>query len=158
MTDKVLKYKGFLGSIEIDVKADLLYGKILHINDLIDYNADTAAELEQEFKNAVDDYLELCQELGEEPQKSASGTFNVRITPELHARLIQSAAAKGETLNAYIKNALETHLEPKQTEIHHYYGSSESVITMQDLPEVSTYSTLFPLTTNKIHQPKLRVQ
>lgn len=156
MTDKVLKYKGFLGSIEIDIKANLLYGKILHINDLIDYNADSVAELEQEFKNAVDDYLELCQELGEEPQKSVSGTFNVRITPELHLRLIQSAAIKGETLNTYIKYALEAHLELKQTEVHHHYRGEHLV--MQGLSEASVFSTQLSVSAaNKIQHPKMRV-
>ena len=32
----------------------------------------------------VEDYLVLCKEAGKEPQKTFKGSFNIRISPELH--------------------------------------------------------------------------
>jgi predicted HicB family RNase H-like nuclease len=54
---KTFSYKGFIGSIEADPKAKCLYGRLLYINDLISYEADTVGMLEKEFKNAVNDYF-----------------------------------------------------------------------------------------------------
>ena len=37
----VLKYKGFLGSIEVSIEDGIMHGKLLYINDLITYEANT---------------------------------------------------------------------------------------------------------------------
>ena len=103
---RVFEYKGFQGSVEFDLEGGFLYGKVLHITDLIDYNADTLSELKQEFYAAVGDYLKLCEELGCEPDKPASGSFNVRIGPEVHTSAARAAARKGVSLNEFVKSAV----------------------------------------------------
>lgn len=104
---KVLEYKGFQGSIDCDLDGGYLYGKILHITDLVDYSADTVADLKKEFHLAVDDYLALCAELGCKPDKPASGSFNVRIGPDAHAFAVRAAAKKGISLNEFVKTLVE---------------------------------------------------
>ena len=84
----ILQYKGYFTKIEYSVEDRLLYGKIEGIKDLVNFESENVEEIEQEFKNAVDDYLELCQELGQEPDKTYSGTFNVRISPALHRAVV----------------------------------------------------------------------
>lgn len=54
--------------------------------------------IEEEFRNAVDDYLEFCKEVGKEPEKEYKGTFNVRIKPTLHRKLAMIALESGESL------------------------------------------------------------
>ena len=44
-------------------------------------------------------YLELCREIGKEPQKEFSVLFNVRIQPELHREVFIYAQTEGVTLN-----------------------------------------------------------
>jgi predicted HicB family RNase H-like nuclease len=39
-------------------------------------------------------YLEICKEQGNEPEKAFKGTFNVRISPELHQRVAVAAARR----------------------------------------------------------------
>jgi len=34
------------------------------------------AELEQDFKAAIDDYFETCRKIGKEPEKPFKGAFN----------------------------------------------------------------------------------
>ena len=85
---KTLTYKNFIGSAEVDVKVEICFGKILFINDVINYQSDTPGELQQEFEDAVEDYIETCREIKKEPEKSFSGQFNVRILQERHRRVI----------------------------------------------------------------------
>ena len=80
MNTKVFEaYKGFTGSIEISVDDDCLFGKILYIDDLVNYFAKTPKELEIEFKKAVDDYLAFCKSEGVSPNKPFSGSSNVPV-------------------------------------------------------------------------------
>jgi predicted HicB family RNase H-like nuclease len=49
----------------------------------------------------------LCQERGEKPEKTFSGTFNLRINPDLHAKLSIRAKALGLSLNSYVAEKLK---------------------------------------------------
>jgi len=51
-------------------------------------------------------FLEMCREKGIEPRRTFSGKFNVRIPPELHAKLALEAAAGGKSLNAVVAEKL----------------------------------------------------
>lgn len=101
-----LKYKDYLGSVEYDLDGGYLHGKILLIDDCIMYDGQTIDELKKAFENAVDEYLILCQEIGKTPDKSYSGTFNIRIPPELHKAYSKQALLNGTTLNTLITKAL----------------------------------------------------
>lgn len=59
------------------------------------------------FKQSIDNYLELCQTIGKEPEKEFKGTFNVRISPELHKQIATLAAQKNISLNQCVSNALK---------------------------------------------------
>lgn len=105
--NEILKHKGYLGSTELDLENEYLYGEVLFINDKIIYNGSTIEELKTAFKSAVDDYLAFCQEIGKTPDVSCSGTFNVRISPELHATCVKQARLSNLTLNAFVSEALK---------------------------------------------------
>lgn len=104
---QTLKHKGYQGSVEYDLEDKYLHGKVLFIDDAVIYNGDNLTELEQSFQDAVDGYLELCEEIGKDPQKSCSGTFNVRIPPKLHRQAQQFAFEQGISLNATVERALD---------------------------------------------------
>ena len=59
-----LKYKGYQGSIEYDAEDNLYYGRLQGIRDLVNYHANSIVDLNMQYKLAVDDYIELKQELG----------------------------------------------------------------------------------------------
>ncbi len=103
-----LTHKGYLGSIEPDLKTGQLYGKLLFIRDLVTYEAETLEALKKEFIASVESYLDDCEALGKEPDKPCKGTFNVRIPPELHRKIV--VAAKGKSLNQFVREALEEKL------------------------------------------------
>ncbi len=61
---KYLAYKGYLGTVELDIEQDCLFGKLAFIRDLVTYEANTLSELKQEFQISVEEYLSSCEELG----------------------------------------------------------------------------------------------
>lgn len=103
-----LKYKGYLGTIEPDLDSGELFGKVAFIKDLITYEATTLKELEAAFYESVDEYLSSCEAVGKKPDVPFKGTFNVRITPELHR---EAAVASASSLNAFVSQAIKEKLE-----------------------------------------------
>ncbi|WP_436414291.1 type II toxin-antitoxin system HicB family antitoxin [Petrimonas sp.] len=102
-----LKYKGYTGSVEYSEESDCLFGKVLGLkNHSITYEGDTLAELKEDFRTGVDSYLQLCEQKGWKPVIPYSGTLNVRLTPQIHARIAALAEQAGVSLNAFIKETL----------------------------------------------------
>lgn len=120
MANNCLKYKGFIGSVEFDLEEGILFGKIECINDLVTYEAQDLETLKQEFEDSVEDYLETCEMLGKEPDKTMSGTFNVRIGAELHRKVFVKAKEQGKSLNDFIREQLVKGVEEiKQVHVIH---------------------------------------
>lgn len=106
MMKNVMEYKGYHTKIEYDVEMRTLRGKIEGINDFVDFETEDISNIEKEFHNAVDDYLEFCKEVGKNPEKEYKGTFNVRISPDLHKKLAICALMDGRSLNAEVETAI----------------------------------------------------
>lgn len=111
MKQNTLKYRGYTTAIEFSAEDRLLYGKIEDICDLVNFSGENAAEIEQAFHEAVDDYLDFCKEMGKEPEKPYRGSFNVRIPPELHRAAVIGARESGLTLNGFVETALREKVE-----------------------------------------------
>ncbi len=106
----VMKYKGYEGSAEVSVEDGLVFGKILHIRDLVTFESADPRLLKSEFESAVDDYLADCQEDGREPDKPFKGSFNVRVSPHLHRKLSIEARKLDVSLNEYVVRVFEEHV------------------------------------------------
>jgi len=128
----IIKYAGYEGTAELDLDSFVCRGKILFIDDLVTYQADSPKDIEAAFKEAVDDYVATCEELGREPQKPLSGTFNVRISPELHKAARVRAAADETSLNEMVAAAIQCyvigaeHVVNNHTHSHQYISVSSS--------------------------------
>ena len=103
--NNTMTYRGYLGSVEFSEEDGLFYGKVQGIRALISYEGSSAAELVADFHTAVDDYLDLCRQTGQEPEKAYKGSFNVRIPPELRC-----AISRNTTLNAIVEQALQQYV------------------------------------------------
>ena len=64
----------------------------------------------------MDDYIASCRELGKEPCKPFKGSFNVRMAPKLHKQVAFAAAAAGQSLNAYVVQAIEDKLHANEVD------------------------------------------
>lgn len=112
----LMEYKGYHTKIEFDTESMSLRGKIEGINDYVDFEAKDIASIETEFHSAVNDYLEFCAEVGKEPEKEYKGSFNIRISPELHKKLALYAFKDGRSLNAEVEKAIATFVDSDQSQ------------------------------------------
>lgn len=106
----ILKYKDYEGTAELDMVRGICRGKILFIDDLVTYEADSPRELQREFESAVDDYVTTCSTLDKEPQRPFRGLFNVRVPPELHRAAALRATSDAVSLNDVVVRALDCFL------------------------------------------------
>jgi predicted HicB family RNase H-like nuclease len=104
--NNTMEYKGYVGTVEFSESDGLFYGKVMGIRALISYEGTNAHELVEDFHGAVDDYLALCETEGIQPEKAYKGSFNVRISPELHKRAVICAAENQMTLNSFVESAM----------------------------------------------------
>lgn len=110
----ILEYKGFAGSVHFSTEDDTFFGRIEGVIDLVTFEGRTVEELRQSFKQAVDDYLELCKQANKRPQKSYRGSFNIRISPELHQKAVETAVKSGQSLNQLVQRAIEREVTSTQ--------------------------------------------
>lgn len=102
----LLSYKNYSGTVEYSKEDKCLYGKVIGIKSLLSYEGNSVEELETDFQSVIDEYLEECKERGIEPEQSYKGTFNVRISPDLHRMLAIYAVEHGKSLNAVVEEAI----------------------------------------------------
>lgn len=103
----ILEHKGYYGSVSFSAEDHILHGKLLYIRALVTYEAATVVKLEHAFREAVEDYLELCQAEDIKPETPFKGSFNVRVGRNLHRKIALEAARRGMSLNSLIIDALE---------------------------------------------------
>ena len=104
---KGMEYKGYKAAIEYDAEDNILVGRVLGIADTLVFHGESVDELNKMFKQSTDNYLDLCKRVGKEPEKAYKGSFNVRISPDLHRKIAIEAAEEKMTLNQYVIKALE---------------------------------------------------
>jgi len=102
----MLTYKGYHGKVEFDEEAGLFHGEVVDLRDVITFQGKSIEELEQAFRDSIDDYLEFCQQLDEEPDKPFSGRLMLRLPTEVHRKVFVRAKKEGKSLNEYITEKL----------------------------------------------------
>lgn len=99
-------YKGYTAQLEVDTDSNLIYGQVIDIKDVITFKGETVEQARLAFQDSVDDYLEWCAELGEEPDKPFSGRLPYRTTPETHRQIFLAAKKAGKSINAWMDEVL----------------------------------------------------
>ena len=102
----LLSYRNYNGTVEYSKEDGCLFGKVIGIKSLLSYEGNSVKELEQDFQEVIDAYLNDCKERNIEPEQPYKGTFNVRISPELHRNIAVYAMEHGKTLNAAVEEAI----------------------------------------------------
>ncbi len=102
----MLEYKGYLGTVEADDGA--FAGRVAGLRDVITFEGETFAAVEQAFRDSIDDYLRFCAQRGEAPDRPYSGKVPLRLDPEIHRRAATLARAEGVSLNHWIARRIES--------------------------------------------------
>ncbi|MCI8536630.1 MAG: type II toxin-antitoxin system HicB family antitoxin [Hungatella sp.] len=104
--NSMLEYRGYHAAISYDADDELFVGEVFGIVDSLSFHGSSIDELKQKFADCIENYLDVCKQIGKEPEKEFKGSFNVRIPSELHRQIAILAAQQKITLNQYVVNAL----------------------------------------------------
>lgn len=103
----VIKYKDYLGSVHYSAEDEVFYGKVEGIDDLVSFEGRDVQEIKLAFQEAVEEYEQLCTLTGKQKEKTYKGSFNIRITPELHRLAARRAVEMGISLNQLVERAMQ---------------------------------------------------
>ncbi len=103
----MMKYKGYQAFFKYDDEAELFHGEVIGTRDVIFFEGTSVEELNKEFRFSIDDYLAMCAERGQEPDKPFSGRIPLRISPEVHRAASAVAKSEGKSLNAWLAETIE---------------------------------------------------
>ena len=81
----------------------LFHGEVIDLRDVVTFQGRSVEELEEAFRDSVDDYLQFC----EEPDRPFSGRLMLRVSPQLHRRAYTRARQEGKSLNQWISERLD---------------------------------------------------
>lgn len=104
----MLKYKSYSGFVEYDDSAQIFHGEVIGTRDVITFQGKSVEEIEQAFRDSIDDYLEFCRQRGEQADKPFSGKFVLRLDPELHQKIFFKAKRARKSLNKWVADILES--------------------------------------------------
>jgi predicted HicB family RNase H-like nuclease len=109
---KAMTYRGYAARIEFDAEDRIFVGHVAGIRDTVGFHGMSVDELEQSFRQAVDDYLQACAKLGQRPERPASGKLMLRVPPTVHANALRSAELAGLSLNQWATRVLSDAATP----------------------------------------------
>jgi predicted HicB family RNase H-like nuclease len=64
-----MTYNGYSARVEFDALDRLFVGHLAGLRDVVGFHGSSVDELENAFREAVDDYLAACRGLGQAPNK-----------------------------------------------------------------------------------------
>lgn len=113
----ILKYKDYYAEIHFSSEDEVFFGKLIGINDLVNFEADSVKGLKKAFIEATEDYLNTCKQLKKNPDKAYKGSFNVRVPSDLHRKAAILATIKNITLNDFVRYALDSTISKESLEL-----------------------------------------
>lgn len=99
-------YQNYLARVEYDPADKIFVGHIVGIRDIVGFHGSTVEELESAFHEAVEHYLEVCDKIGQQPQRSYSGKLTLRIPPEIHMAVATAAETNRKSINQWAAEVL----------------------------------------------------
>jgi predicted HicB family RNase H-like nuclease len=102
------KYKGYAGQVEYDPEEGTFQGKVVGTRDIVTFQGDSIEELQREFERSVDVYLEVCQEIGKDPDRPYPGRFVIEVDPAVQRDLAALAAVEGLSLREFAAQLLSS--------------------------------------------------
>ena len=109
----IMRYQTYSAKIEYDPLDKLFVGHLVGIRDIVGFHGHTVTELEAAFHEAVHHYLEVCEKIGQTPQRSYSGKLTLRIPPEIHQAVATAAEIKRKSINQWATDVLKQAAMPE---------------------------------------------
>ena len=103
----MMTHRGHQAKVEFDYDAGVFHGEVINTRDVIFFEGTTVDELIKEFRFSIDDYLAMCAERGQEPDRPYSGKVALRMSSETHQAATTAAQAEEKSLNAWLADTIE---------------------------------------------------
>ena len=102
-----MTHRGYTAKVEYSEEDGCFIGRIAGIRAIVGFHADTVAGLKKAFRAAVENYIDVARQRGEQPEKPFSGRMMLRLPSQLHARVNSAAERSGISVNQWATQALE---------------------------------------------------
>lgn len=102
-----MNYKGFTAKIEFSADDNVFVGRLVGIDDIVMFEAETVQGLNKAFEEAVDFHIEVCEKEGKKSRKSYSGKLLFRLSDKLHAEIAEAATREGKSINEWGREVFE---------------------------------------------------
>jgi predicted HicB family RNase H-like nuclease len=89
----MMTYKNYMAKVVYDDDANIFHGEVINIRDVITFEGSSVLELQNSFKESIDDYLDFCNSRGEEPNLAINGFLSLNI-PVSNQNMLRNAAKK----------------------------------------------------------------
>ncbi len=106
--NNTMSYRGYTTNMIFDAEDKIIVGRVIDVDDIISFHGESVSEFEANFHSAIDGYVSACEQLGNPPEKPASGKLMLRVAPTVHAAALKAAARSGVSLNKWAEQALST--------------------------------------------------
>lgn len=103
-----MNYKGFTAKIEFAADDKVFVGRLIGIDDIVMFEAETVEDLNKAFEETVDFHIEVCEKTGKKVKKSYSGKLLFRLPDKLHAEIAEAATREGKSINEWGKKVFES--------------------------------------------------
>lgn len=108
----IMRYKGYRAKVEYSAEDSCLVGRVLDIHDIISFEGQSIKEAKEDFHNAIDQYVEDCQETGKEPDKPNGGKIILHLPATAYQTVSLEAETSGRSIGELIVAALEKTYAP----------------------------------------------
>ena len=105
--NNTLTYRGCTAKIEFSADDNVFFGRLIGIDDIVTFHAETVEELKDSMRESVDFYIEVCEKDGKNSKKSYSGKVLFRLPNKLHAEIAEAATRQGKSINEWGKEVFE---------------------------------------------------
>ena len=103
----MMEYRGDRGVVVFDEEAGLLHGEVVDTRDVITFQGTSVSEVQQAFRDSVDEYLAICSERGREPDRPYSGRIALRLPSQVHRAAATAARTERKSLNAWLTELID---------------------------------------------------
>ena len=102
----MMTYKNYMAKVIYDEDANIFHGEVINIRDVITFEGSSVIELQNSFKESIEDYLDFCRIRGETPNSSINGFLSLNIPISNQGLLINAAKKAGKDFEEWAIDAL----------------------------------------------------
>ena len=111
------EYRGYITDIEADSSNDRLIGKVLGTRALIKASGKTFPEVRKNLTEAIDEYIDICQQENIDPDKSYSGEICLQTLPDVHRAVETVASLSGKSVSHWLEDLVVLTLETNHRDV-----------------------------------------